>query len=94
MILEILKPYWKWQPGDTPDVTGELAEQLISDGYARVHEDQRRRDYIPKPPPPEQGEQKIEVNNYYLPPEYYEGEEVENIEKPFFKRIIERIWQR
>ena len=93
MILEILKPYWKWKPGDTPDVNEEIASDLISQGYAIASPDQRRRDYTPKPQAESPAEpQKIEVNNYYLPPEYYEADEIQQ-EKTFFQRLKDKIWQ-
>lgn len=73
MIVEILKPYGKWQIGATPDVTNELGNALIAAGIARAHEDQTRRDYTPKPPPQEAEPQKIEVHNYFIAPEEEEA---------------------
>jgi len=71
MIVEILKPFHKWKPGDTPDIDGILLHDLIKQGVAVVHGDQTRRDYIPKPP---EEKQPITVNNYYLS-EAHESEE-------------------
>ena len=89
MIVTIVKPYWKWVKGQEPDVTPELAQQLIESGYAVVSGDQTRRDYIQKPKE-ETEPQKIEVNNFYLPPGY-DGEE----DRPsFFQRLKNMIWQR
>jgi hypothetical protein len=70
MILEILKPYGKWQVGATPDVTNELARSLIAAGIGRAHGDQTRRDVQPKEPEPEA--QPLTVNNYFLTPESVE----------------------
>ena len=72
MIVQIVKHFFKWKPGDTPDVTEEMAAELVSGGVAFVHADQTRRDYKPKPP---EERQPITVNNYYLPPEFYQLEE-------------------
>ena len=75
MIVQIIKPFFKWKPGDQPDVTEEMAAELVSGGLAFVHEDQTRRDYKPKQP---EERQPITVNNnYYLPPEFYGLEEEE-----------------
>lgn len=73
MIIHILKPYGKWQPGATPDVTPELATQLAALGIASVHGDQTRRDYTPKPPAEEPTP--MVVNNYF--PVVQMGEELE-----------------
>ncbi len=71
----------------------EIANPLIQQGIARAHEDQRRRDYTPKPQAESPAEpQKIEVNNYYLPPEYYEADEISD-KKTFFQRLKDKIWQ-
>ena len=67
MIIEILQAYGKWQVGDTPDVSRTLANSLVSEGVARIHADQTRRDYTPTAKEPEP--QPITVNNYFLAPE-------------------------
>lgn len=72
MILEILKPYGKWQVGATPDVTNDLAARLIAEGVGVPHGDQARRDVQPKEPEPET--QPITVNNYFLTPDSVEDE--------------------
>lgn len=78
MIIEILKPYGEWKQGDTPDLTRALASQLVAEGIGRIHEDQTRRDYVPKPKDDAEPQQ-ITVNNYYVTPD-----EVENPKKKFF----------
>lgn len=75
MIIHILKPYGKWQPGATPDVTPELASQLAALGIASVHGDQTRRDYTPKPPTEEPTP--MVVHNYFLAPDLEEGNDTE-----------------
>lgn len=75
MIIRILKPYGKWKTGDTPDVTASLASTLVSAGVAQVESDQTRRDYTPKPPAEEP--QPLVVNNYFLPVDDFEIEELE-----------------
>lgn len=82
MILEILKPYGKWQVGATPDVTNDLAARLIAEGVGATHGDQTRRDVQPKEPEPEP--QPITVNNYFLAPDNIEEQAV----KPKPKRKI------
>lgn len=67
MIIEILQAHGKWQVGATPDVTRTLAQSLVSEGVARIHADQTRRDYTPAEKEPEP--QPITVNNYFLAPE-------------------------
>lgn len=67
MIIEILQAHGKWQVGATPDVTRALANSLVSEGVARIHADQTRRDYTPAEKEPEP--QPITVNNYFLAPE-------------------------
>jgi hypothetical protein len=90
MIVTIIKPYWKWKKGQEPDLTEELAYKLIESGYAVISGDQTRRDYIPKPKQ-ETEPQKIEVNNFYLPPGY----DGEGFDRPsFFDRLKSLIWQR
>ena len=44
MIIKILKPFWKWQPGAEPDVTEDLGFDLIRQGIAVEANDQTRRD--------------------------------------------------
>ncbi len=66
MIVEIIKPFFKWKPGDQPDVTEEMAAELVGGGVAFVHEDQTRRDYKPKP----EGEKK-KVVQFYLKEKYH-----------------------
>lgn len=63
MIIEILKPYGKWQKGDTPDVTRSYGMSLVDAKIAKIHEDQTRRDYTPKV---EEERQTMTVNNYYV----------------------------
>ncbi len=67
MIIEILQAHGKWKLGDTPDVSRTLAQSLVSEGVARIHADQTRRDYTPTAKEPEP--QPITVNNYFLAPE-------------------------
>ena len=64
MIVKILKPFFKWQPGAEPDVTEDLGFDLIRQGIAVEANDQTRRDLHTKPKD-ETEPQKIEVNNYY-----------------------------
>ena len=78
MIIEILKSYGEWQQGDTPDVTRAMASQLVAEGVARIHEDQTRRDYVPKPKEDSEPQQ-ITVNNFYVTPD-----EVVKPKKKFF----------
>jgi hypothetical protein len=63
MIIEILKPYGKWQKGDTPDVTRSYGMSLVDAKIAKIHDDQTRRDYTPKV---EEEKQTMTVNNYYV----------------------------
>lgn len=81
MIIEILKSYGEWQQGDTPDVTRALASQLVAEGFARIHEDQTRRDYVPKPKEDSEPQQ-ITVNNFYVTPD--DIAEAEKPKKRFF----------
>lgn len=80
MILEILKPYGKWQIGATPDVTNNLGRELIAQGIGREHRDQTRRDVQPKEPEPEA--QAVTVNNYFLAPESVEDEKPKKSSQP------------
>ena len=64
MIIRILKPFFKWQPGAEPDVTEDLGFDLIRKGIAVEASDQTRRDLHAKPKDEAQPQQ-IEVNNYY-----------------------------
>jgi hypothetical protein len=64
MIIRILKPFFKWQPGAEPDVTEDLGFDLIRQGIAVEASDQTRRDLHAKPKEETQSQQ-IEVNNYY-----------------------------
>jgi hypothetical protein len=73
MIVNILKPFHKWKPGDTPDIDGTLLRDLVEQGIAVIHGDQTRRDYIPKPP--EEKQPITVVNNYYLSEADADGEE-------------------
>jgi hypothetical protein len=38
MIVEILKPFGKWQPGAKPDLTRQYARELVDQGVARYAE--------------------------------------------------------
>ena len=49
MIIKILKPFFKWQPGAEPDVTEDLGFDLIRQGIAVEANDQTRRDLHTKP---------------------------------------------
>lgn len=87
MIIEILQAYGKWQVGATPDVTRALANSLVSEGVARIHADQTRRDYTPAAKEPEP--QPITVNNYFLAPDQVQ-EQQEEEEAPAPKRRAKR----
>lgn len=79
MIIEILQAHGEWKTGDIVDVLPSFARPLIEAGICRVHEDQTRRDYTPKPKE-ESEPQKIEVHNYIIAPEYLDpgAEELKN----------------
>lgn len=66
MIIEILKQYKKWKPGDKVDVTNELGAQLCFVGVAKVHGNQTRFDYQPKEEATESEPQQVTINNYYI----------------------------
>lgn len=68
MIVEITRDHGKWKTGDTPDVTTNFGNELIALGIARRHEDQTRRDALPKPEEKKEPE-KIEVHNYFMAPD-------------------------
>ena len=67
MIIEIIKPYKKWKPGDKVDVTNELGAQLCFVGIAKLHGSQIRFDSPPKKEQADESDPKqVTVNNYYL----------------------------
>jgi hypothetical protein len=67
MIIEIVKPYKKWKPGDKVDVTNELGAQLCFMGIAKLHGSQIRFDSPPKKEQADEVEpQSVTINNYYL----------------------------
>ena len=67
MIIEIIKPYKKWKPGDKVDVTNELGARLCFLGIAKLHGHQVRFDNPPKKNQEDESEpQQVTVNNYYI----------------------------
>ncbi|HNU60180.1 MAG TPA: hypothetical protein PKI08_09535 [Aquaticitalea sp.] len=66
MIIEILKPYKKWDAGAKVDVTSELGAQLCLLGIAKLASDQTRFDYQPKEEAQPEEPQNITINNYYV----------------------------
>jgi hypothetical protein len=67
MIIEIVKTYKKWKPGDKVDVTNELGAQLCFMGIAKLHGSQIRFDSPPKKEQADESEpQSVTINNYYL----------------------------
>ena len=93
MIIKLHEPYKKGKAGDVIEVSRVVALQLIAEGKATLHPDQTRLDYTPKTKEPEKEPQRIEVNNYYLPPEYYQDEGQGIEERPsFFQRLKNKIW--
>jgi hypothetical protein len=66
MIIEVLKPYKKWNAGDKVDVTKELGAQLCLLGIAKLASDQARFDVQPKEAPEPEEPQNITINNYYV----------------------------
>lgn len=64
MNVRIIKERGKWKAGQIVDVTRDFGNQLITEGFAKMHGDQTRQD---KPPvEPKEETQPIIVNNYYV----------------------------
>lgn len=76
MIIEILKPYGKWQPGAKVDILRSKAQELFSHGIARPADDQTTLDRIPAKEETPKTEPVV-VNNYF----FADAQEVEAIDE-------------